>query len=42
MFANYGENGTGRTRHYVDDEREAELHGARVGAFTPWADLSNT
>ena len=39
VFANYGENGTGRTRHYVHDEREAELHGAPVGAFTPWADF---
>jgi phosphoribulokinase len=38
-FANYGENGTGRTRHYIHDEREAELHGAPVGAFTPWADF---
>jgi phosphoribulokinase len=39
VFANYGENGTGRTRHYIHDEREAELHGAPVGAFTPWADF---
>ncbi|MGZ5823249.1 MAG: phosphoribulokinase [Hyphomicrobium sp.] len=39
VFANYGENGTGRTRHYIHDEREAELHGAPVGSFTPWADF---
>src|SRR5580704_14690850 len=39
VFANYGENGTGRTRHYVHDEREAELHGAPVGTFTPWEDF---
>jgi phosphoribulokinase len=39
VFANYGENGTGRTRHYVHDEREAELHGAPLGTFTPWEDF---
>jgi phosphoribulokinase len=39
VFRNYGEHGTGRTRHYVHDEHEAELHGASVGTFTPWTDF---
>ena len=34
-FRTYGEQGTGRTRHYVHDEREADLNGASVGSFTP-------
>jgi phosphoribulokinase len=39
VFRSYGENGTGRTRHYVHDEDEAERLGAAVGTFTPWEDL---
>ncbi len=39
VFHSYGENGTGRTRHYVHDEREAEFHRASVGTFTPWQDF---
>jgi phosphoribulokinase len=39
VFRTYGEQGTGRTRHYVHDEREAEVHGAPVGTFTTWADF---
>ncbi len=39
VFRSYGEHGTGRTRHYVHDERDAELNGAPVGTFTPWTDF---
>jgi phosphoribulokinase len=39
VFRTYGEQGTGHTRHYVHDEREAEQHGSPVGTFTPWADF---
>jgi phosphoribulokinase len=39
VFKSYGEYGSGRTRHYVHDEREAERLGAPVGAFTRWEDL---
>ncbi len=39
VFRRYGEQGTGRTRHYVHDQQEAELHGAAVGSFTPWTDF---
>ena len=37
MFAEYGRNGTGRTRHYVHDDAEAERYGAPSGTFTDWA-----
>ena len=36
VFEEYGRSGTGRTRHYVHDQREAELYGADPGTFTPW------
>lgn len=36
----YAETGTGRTRHYVHDEAEAELYGAPAGSFTPWKDFA--
>ncbi len=39
VFIQYGTNGTGRTRHYVHDEREAELYGSPPGTFTPWEDF---
>lgn len=39
LFAEYAEHGTGRTRHYVHDGREAELHGAPAGTFTEWETL---
>ena len=37
-FRNFGESGTGRTRHYVHDADEAEHYGADPGAFTDWED----
>ena len=39
VFKSYGEIGTGRTRHYVHDETEAELYGAPPGTFTPWEEI---
>ncbi len=35
-FRDYGESGTGRTRHYVHDEEEAESFGSPPGTFTDW------
>lgn len=39
LFAQYAADGTGRTRHYVHDAREAELYGAPPGTFTDWESL---
>ncbi len=39
VFAEYGRQGTGRTRHYAHDSKEAELYGAEPGTFTPWEDF---
>jgi phosphoribulokinase len=39
LFAEYSRQGTGRTRHYIHDDREAQLYGAAPGTFTDWEDL---
>jgi phosphoribulokinase len=39
LFRQYGEHGTGRTRHYVHDVDESETYGQPAGTFTPWEDL---
>ena len=39
VFKSYGETGTGRTRHYVHDDKEAERYGVAPGKFTEWKDL---
>ena len=39
VFRQYGETGTGRTRYYIHDDKEAERHGAAPGTFTEWADM---
>ncbi len=36
VFRNYGEAGTGRTRTYVHDDQEAQLHNTPPGEFTDW------
>jgi phosphoribulokinase len=36
VFKEFGENGTGRTRHYVHDDKEAKLYGKAPGQFTDW------
>ncbi len=38
-FRQYGETGTGKSRYYIHDDKEAELHGAAPGTFTEWAEL---
>ena len=35
-FASYAESGTGRTRHYIHDAKEAELYKSASGTFTDW------
>ncbi|TCO70495.1 phosphoribulokinase [Rhodovulum euryhalinum] len=37
VFREYGATGTGRTRHYVHDNDEAEKYGVPPGEFTEWA-----
>ncbi|WP_234854275.1 phosphoribulokinase [Paracoccus everestensis] len=37
IFRIYGETGSGETRHYVHDDREAERWSTPPGTFTPWA-----
>lgn len=39
VFRHYSATGTAKTRHYVHDEREAELYGCPPGVFTDWAPL---
>ncbi len=39
VFKQYGETGTGRTRHYVHDEDEAKIYGVEPGNFTDWEDF---
>jgi len=38
-LASYGATGGGRHRHYVHDDAEAALYGAKPGHFTEWQDL---
>lgn len=37
VFREFGETGTGRTRHYVHDDAEAARFGVPPGHFTEWA-----
>lgn len=39
VFTEFGEHGTGRTRHYIHDETEAVRFGGDVGEFTAWEPL---
>jgi len=39
LFKTYGEIGTGRARHYVHDQAEAEIYGTPPGTFTPWEEI---
>src|ERR1700733_7867668 len=39
VFRDYGESGTGTTRHYVHDDDEAKLSGADPGKFNAWGSL---
>lgn len=38
-FRSYSQTGRGKTRHYIHDEREAELYGSPPGTFTEWEEL---
>ncbi|KAA0972269.1 phosphoribulokinase [Aureimonas fodinaquatilis] len=40
IFAEYARKGTGRTRHYVHDEAEAQLYGGQPGNFSEWEEFS--
>ena len=39
VFRDFGETGTGKTRHYVHDDSEAECYGTPPGKFTEWEDI---
>lgn len=39
VFAEFAAKGTGRTRHYVHDEIEADQFGRPPGTFTDWEEL---
>jgi phosphoribulokinase len=39
LFKSYGEIGTGRARHYVHDQAQAEIYGSPPGTFTPWEEV---
>lgn len=41
VFRDYGQTGTGRTRHYIHDAEEAELRGVPPGEFTAWAPFAD-
>jgi phosphoribulokinase len=41
VFAEFGNSGTGRTRHYVHDEIEAQRFGSEPGTFTDWEPLDS-
>ncbi|MFO1306239.1 MAG: phosphoribulokinase [Burkholderiales bacterium] len=42
LFRDYGERGTGRSRKYLHDEREAAPYQQEPGTFTPWMDLGES
>ena len=39
VFESFGETGSGKTRHYVHDEEEAEKYGSQPGTFTDWEQI---
>ncbi len=39
VFRQFSENGSGKTRHYVHDDDEAELYGSPPGTFTDWQEI---
>jgi len=36
LFKEYGNNGTGKRRFYIHDDKEASQHGLPPGSLTPW------
>lgn len=39
VFRDFGESGTGKTRHYVHDEEEEISFGTAAGTFSDWEDI---
>lgn len=39
LFREYGEKGTGKLRHYIHNDEEAERYGAAPGTFTDWEEI---
>jgi phosphoribulokinase len=39
LFRQYGENGRGKVRHYLHNEKEAAPFNQDPGTFTPWEDI---
>jgi phosphoribulokinase len=39
VFRQFGQDGSGKTRHYVHDDDEAELYGSSPGTFTEWKNI---
>ena len=39
VFRQYAESGTGRTRHYVHNAKEAEIDGTAPGTFSTWEEF---
>jgi phosphoribulokinase len=40
LFCRYAENGGGRMRKYLHDEKQAAEYGQTAGTFTPWQDIA--
>ncbi len=41
VFKQYGETGTGLTRHYIHNQKEATEYGVEPGNFTDWEDFES-
>ena len=39
LFRSYSDNGTGRQRHYIHNEKEATRFSHPIGTLTPWEDI---
>ena len=39
VFREFSETGTGKTRHYIHDDDEAEKYGTPPGTFSDWEDI---
>jgi len=39
LFRDYAENGTGKHRHYIHNEKEATRFNNPIGALTPWENI---
>ena len=39
VFSEFSETGTGKTRHYIHDDDEAEKYGTPPGTFSDWEDI---